>query len=61
MRFKIGWAEICEICVKIFECATGNIRVLARNLQQINHTENAKFKHNSNKLYQNRNSVKMVM
>ena len=32
MHFKIGWAyNWREICVKIFECATGNIRVLARN------------------------------
>ena len=36
---------------KLFEYATGNIRILARNSSQINHTENAKFKHNGNKLY----------
>ena len=33
LHFKIGWTyNWREICVKIFECATGNIRVLARNL-----------------------------
>ena len=32
MRLKIGWAyNWREICVKIFECATGNIEVLARD------------------------------
>ena len=32
LKIKISWAyNWREICVKIFECATGNIEVLARD------------------------------